>query len=186
MGQANGKERSEDGSSSSVHLHHSHHHPSSSGAADANSGYAGSQDRTAGAAALHALTHSSSHHASSFPTASLPTGAAGTSSSSAAAHGIQLPPPDHIKKFPKKFDHGLLEPQGVYTGPQDYHHDIVKTLITTRKLAPFYKGAEDEETYRGVFEGKVEQTECPICFLVSFSPDRGEQRQRENLLEICY
>lgn len=60
-----------------------------------------------------------------------------------------------------------MEPQGVYTGTQDYHHEIVKGLIMRRRLAPFYKGADEEETYATIFDGEVEQTECPICFLVS-------------------
>lgn len=59
-------------------------------------------------------------------------------------------------------DGGALVPQGVYTGPQDYSHDGLKSFIYDRKLAPFYKGSDDEDTYKDA----PENTECPICFLV--------------------
>ncbi|KAK0554996.1 SNF1-interacting protein [Tilletia horrida] len=42
-------------------------------------------------------------------------------------------------------DGGALSPQGVYTGPQDYDHEIVHRFIHERKIAPFYKSFEDEE-----------------------------------------
>lgn len=56
-----------------------------------------------------------------------------------------------------------MEPQGVYTGAQDYSHDVVKTAIVQRKLMPFYKGKDDEDAY----DGERFNSECPICFLVS-------------------
>lgn len=40
-------------------------------------------------------------------------------------------------------DLGALIPQGVYTGPQDFNHQIVAQLIIERKLAPFYRPLED-------------------------------------------
>lgn len=69
----------------------------------------------------------------------------------------------HAKSYPASVDGGALVPQGVYQGVQDYDHDVVKTAIVQRRLMPFYKGEDDEETYRG----RPFNTECPICFLVS-------------------
>lgn len=40
-------------------------------------------------------------------------------------------------------DGGYLQPQGVYTGPQDFKYKVVRELIIDRKLAPFYKGLSD-------------------------------------------
>ncbi|THU99340.1 hypothetical protein K435DRAFT_964464 [Dendrothele bispora CBS 962.96] len=40
-------------------------------------------------------------------------------------------------------DFGYLTPQGVYTGPRDWNHDIVTQLICSRRLAPFYRPLED-------------------------------------------
>lgn len=65
--------------------------------------------------------------------------------------------------YPPSVDGGALVPQGVYTGPQDYSHDVVKTAIVKRKLMPFYKGVDDEDSY----SGRTHVSECPICFLVS-------------------
>lgn len=43
-------------------------------------------------------------------------------------------------------DFGALAPQGgVYTGPQDWNHNVVGHLIVDRKLAPFYRPLEDYE-----------------------------------------
>lgn len=60
-------------------------------------------------------------------------------------------------------DGGYLIPQGVYSTAQDYDHSIVKAMIQSRKLAPFYTGLDDEEAYAQA----PYNTECPICFLVS-------------------
>lgn len=68
--------------------------------------------------------------------------------------------------YPASIDGGALEPQGVYTGPQDYSHDVVKSAIVHRKLMPFYKGMDDEDAY----QDKPFNTECPICFLYYPSP----------------
>lgn len=40
-------------------------------------------------------------------------------------------------------DYGHLTPQGVYTGPKDWNHEIVTQLIIDRRLAPFYRPLED-------------------------------------------
>lgn len=40
-------------------------------------------------------------------------------------------------------DGGYLQPQGVYSGPQDFKYKVVRELIIDRKLAPFYKGLSD-------------------------------------------
>lgn len=40
-------------------------------------------------------------------------------------------------------DGGFLIPQGVYSGPQDYKHQVVRHLMIERHLAPFYKGLAD-------------------------------------------
>lgn len=64
------------------------------------------------------------------------------------------------------FDGGALVPQGVYTSAQDYNHSVVKSFITSRKLAPFYVGLDDDNAYAQA----PYNTECPICFLVSPSP----------------
>lgn len=82
---------------------------------------------------------------------------AGPSSSSSSAQ--QTP----RRSYPSSIDGGALEPQGVYTGPQDYDHDVVKTAIVQRKLMPFYKGLDDQAEY----QDRPNCTECPICFLVS-------------------
>lgn len=42
-------------------------------------------------------------------------------------------------------DFGFLTPQGVYTGPRDWNHNIVTQLIVDRRLAPFYRPLEDYE-----------------------------------------
>ena len=42
-------------------------------------------------------------------------------------------------------DYGSLHPQGIYTGPQDWNHNVVAQLIIERKLAPFYTPLEDYE-----------------------------------------
>lgn len=84
-------------------------------------------------------------------------GGEGSSSSTSAAPA---------RSYPSTFDGGALEPQGVYTGPQDYSHDVVKTAIVNRKLMPFYKGKDDEDEYAG----ERFNSECPICFLVSRRP----------------
>ncbi|KEP55557.1 hypothetical protein V565_003210 [Rhizoctonia solani 123E] len=42
-------------------------------------------------------------------------------------------------------DFGLLSPQGIYTGPQDWNRELVGKLIVDRKLAPFYRPLEDYE-----------------------------------------
>lgn len=92
-------------------------------------------------------------------------------------------------------DGGLLFPQGVYHGPQDFKVSAVREAIVRRKLAPFYKGLDsvepewsDEELLEHVKTlepsnppkpgqpGPATPTqliwlyrnthECPICFLV--------------------
>ncbi|KAG5360298.1 Protein SIP5 [Yarrowia sp. B02] len=45
----------------------------------------------------------------------------------------------------EQVDGGYLVPQGVYTGPQDFDILVVKSLMTSRKLAPFFKGLQDYE-----------------------------------------
>lgn len=69
------------------------------------------------------------------------------------------------KNYPVSVDGGALEPQGVYTGPQDYSQDVVKTAIVRRKLMPFFTGMDDEESYAD----REYNSECPICFLVSYA-----------------
>lgn len=92
-------------------------------------------------------------------------------------------------------DGGLLFPQGVYHGPQDFKVTAVREAIVRRKLAPFYKGLDsvepdwsDEELLKNIKTlkpfnppkpgqpGPATPTqliwlyrnthECPICFLV--------------------
>ncbi|KAG5368273.1 Protein SIP5 [Yarrowia sp. C11] len=60
--------------------------------------------------------------------------------------------PREKKREPRVFvdpneqvDGGYLVPQGVYTGPQDFDILVVKSLMTSRKLAPFFKGLQDYE-----------------------------------------
>ncbi|CAO1631266.1 unnamed protein product [Jaminaea pallidilutea] len=79
-------------------------------------------------------------------------GGGGTGGSGAAARR---------KNYPVSVDGGALEPQGVYTGPQDYSQDVVKTAIVRRKLMPFFTGMDDEESYAD----REYNSECPICFL---------------------
>ncbi|CAO1618059.1 unnamed protein product [Parajaminaea phylloscopi] len=81
---------------------------------------------------------------------------ANDASTSRATHAGTAP------SYPASVDGGALEPQGVYTGPQDYSHDVVKTAIVQRKLMPFYKGVDDEDTYAASHQ---HVSECPICFL---------------------
>jgi hypothetical protein len=42
-------------------------------------------------------------------------------------------------------DFGALVPQGVYTGPRDWAHQVVAQAIVDRRLAPFYRPLEDYE-----------------------------------------
>jgi hypothetical protein len=42
-------------------------------------------------------------------------------------------------------DYGALVPQGVYTGPRDWAHNVVAQAIVDRRLAPFYRPLEDYE-----------------------------------------
>ncbi|PWN26844.1 hypothetical protein BDZ90DRAFT_261097 [Jaminaea rosea] len=88
-------------------------------------------------------SHQDGHHAN------------GEGSSSSSANATPA------RSYPSSVDGGALEPQGVYTGPQDYSHDVVKTAIVQRKLMPFYKGKDDEDAY----DGERFNSECPICFL---------------------
>lgn len=60
--------------------------------------------------------------------------------------------PREKKREPRVFvdpneqvDGGYLVPQGVYTGPQDFDILVVKNLMSSRKLAPFFKGLQDYE-----------------------------------------
>ncbi len=144
---------------------------STSGAADGGRRVSSS----AAAAAIAAAgggNGGSRHHVPSSGSASGLGGLLGSSPSASAAGTAAAPATlpgglAVLKSFPKTFDDGALEPQGVYTGAQDYAHEVVKTLIVARRLAPFYKGADDDDTYAHAFGGEVEQAECPICFLVS-------------------
>ncbi len=52
-------------------------------------------------------------------------------------------------------------PHGVYTGPQDYDQHFVRQSIVDRRLAPFCKGSDDDDTYAD----RKFNSECPICFL---------------------
>lgn len=45
----------------------------------------------------------------------------------------------------ERVDGGFLFPQGVYTGPQDFKANVVRSLIINRQLAPFYKGLDSYE-----------------------------------------
>ncbi|KAI8805007.1 hypothetical protein BJ742DRAFT_426197 [Cladochytrium replicatum] len=66
-------------------------------------------------------------------------------------------------------DSGALAPFGVYNIPQDYDQRVVKKLIVERKLAPFYKGLQDEP------EGAENTTTgtTPVNHGVKFTLDRA-------------
>ncbi|TEB36180.1 hypothetical protein FA13DRAFT_1787661 [Coprinellus micaceus] len=57
----------------------------------------------------------------------------GNSSSSSGRHHEEM------------VDYGSLQPQGVYTGPQDWNQSVVTQLIVARKIAPFYRPLEEYE-----------------------------------------
>lgn len=80
---------------------------------------------------------------------------------------------------PQVVDGGYLVPQGVYPdAPQDYNHEVVKSLIHSRKLSPFYPAVDEDEP----LEPGQQRTECPICFLVSHTTARA----RGPAEAICY
>ena len=87
-------------------------------------------------------------------------GQASTREARSSHHGEGSSSSAPTQSWPSTVDGGFLEPQGVYTGPQDYSHDAVKTAIVNRKLMPFHKGYDDETD-------TSHNAECPICFLVS-------------------
>ncbi|KAI8815115.1 hypothetical protein BJ742DRAFT_4708 [Cladochytrium replicatum] len=66
-------------------------------------------------------------------------------------------------------DSGALAPFGVYNIPQDYDQRVVKKFIVERKLAPFYKGLQDEP------EGAESTTTgtTPVNHGVKFTVDRA-------------
>lgn len=77
---------------------------------------------------------------------------------------------------PVVVDGGHTVPQGVYPGaPQDFNHQVVRSLIIGRKLCPFYPTVDDDDEGQdgnGDFATEEDTiarpaTECPICFLVS-------------------
>ncbi|KAN0066005.1 SNF1-interacting protein [Thecaphora frezii] len=108
--------------------------------------------------------HRDQHHHSTY----LPSSSSfpGLSASSAAASPPSPPPlPPHLSDD-VVVDKGGLVPQGVYTGPQDYNQHFVRQTIVDRRLAPFCKGSDDEETYAS----EDYNSECPICFLYYPSP----------------
>lgn len=112
------------------------------------------------ASTSHGVTHSHSH--SQF--------------SSFINKQPQLPP----LNLPSSFDGGKFEPQGIYpTAAQDYNHRIVHESILKRRLAPFYKGSDDQDTY----EESEENTECPICFLVSIFDDSEFNQCKSTTME---
>lgn len=81
--------------------------------------------------------------------------------SSASIRPPSPPPlPAHLADT-VKVDQGGLLPHGVYTGPQDYDQHFVRQSIVDRRLAPFCKGSDDDDTYA---DSKF-NSECPICFL---------------------
>ncbi|ORY03784.1 hypothetical protein K493DRAFT_334145 [Basidiobolus meristosporus CBS 931.73] len=99
----------------------------------------------------------------------------------------------NTKKEDESVDGGGFVPYGVYSGPQDFDHRVVKKLIQERRLAAFYKGLPDLDSLKTLpssnhpHEGTKHRSgsvksrdstakltmadlyrgavECPICFL---------------------
>ncbi|EPQ32466.1 uncharacterized protein PFL1_00661 [Pseudozyma flocculosa PF-1] len=108
--------------------------------------------------------HGHSHGHGAPPSSSV-SGLAAASSSTSAAPASPPPLPPHLSDS-VQVDKGGLVPQGVYTGPQDYDQHVVRQAVVDRRLAPFCKGSDDEDTY----ESEPFNSECPICFLYYPSP----------------
>jgi hypothetical protein len=50
-------------------------------------------------------------------------------------------------KSPERVDFGTVFPNGLYTStPQDFNARVLRQLILTKKLSPFYKGKSQQWT----------------------------------------
>lgn len=65
-----------------------------------------------------------------------------------------------------RVDGGYVVAQGVYAREAGFDESLVRRLIVQRRLAPFFKGGEDEDMYAG----SQYNNECPICFLFYPTP----------------
>ncbi|CEH13039.1 Putative Zn-finger protein [Ceraceosorus bombacis] len=101
-------------------------------------------------------------------------GSSGSASGSRDRSSASSGPASVAHLPPVIVDGGHTIPQGVYPGaPQDFHHQIVRSLIIARKLCPFYPTVDDDdEGQAGNGDFATEEdtvgrpaTECPICFL---------------------
>ncbi|PWN50329.1 hypothetical protein IE53DRAFT_101658 [Violaceomyces palustris] len=152
MGQQVTKEQSSD---------HSHHHPNGNGGhSHIGSGH-GRRSSNSANVALAAV--------------------AGASSSSSSATSAPPPLPPHLSDK-VTVDKGTLVPQGVYSGPQDYNQLVVRQAIVDRRLAPFCKGSDDEETYAD----QDYNSECPICFLYYPSPLNFSRCCHQPICSECF
>lgn len=105
-----------------------------------------------------------------------------TSLSSASLRPPSPPPlPAHLADS-VKVDEGGLVPHGVYTGPQDYDQHFVRQCIVDRRLAPFCKGADDEDE---LADSKF-NSECPICFLNYPTPLNFSRCCRQPICTECF
>ncbi|KAF8655986.1 hypothetical protein AX16_002846 [Volvariella volvacea WC 439] len=75
-------------------------------------------------------------------------------------------------------DYGYLTPQGVYTGPRDWNHNVVSQLIVARKLAPFYRPLEDYKESWDDDQILAARKELP-------PPEGGEQGARPETASIA-
>lgn len=94
---------------------------------DGSAKYATRRSRSASAPSKPLSRHKNDDDASSSSSSSSPL-SSGSKSKIAALETV---------------DGGFLIPQGVYPGPQDYKHKVVRHLMIDRYLAPFYKGLAD-------------------------------------------
>ncbi|PWN43109.1 hypothetical protein IE81DRAFT_366102 [Ceraceosorus guamensis] len=101
-------------------------------------------------------------------------GSSGSASGSRDRSSASTDPASVAHLPPVIVDGGHTIPQGVYPGaPQDFHHQIVRSLIIARKLCPFYPTVDDDDEGQdgnGDFATEEDTvgrpaTECPICFL---------------------
>ncbi|SAL99759.1 hypothetical protein [Absidia glauca] len=72
-------------------------------------------------------------------------------------------------KEDKVVDGGTVSTLGLYANvTPDYDKKVVRKLITARKLAPFYKGLDEQVTGKTTPPTRLlyaDAVECPICFL---------------------
>ncbi|VVT49907.1 uncharacterized protein SAPINGB_P002503 [Magnusiomyces paraingens] len=138
------------------HHHHNHHRQRASSLTDPDDilNFASTTSASASSAAVAGSSSSSSTPSTSSSSSSRRRRASSSVNTDTLQHHHrkgkskkQHPPPEPVQILvldtSETVDGGYLQPQGVYTGPQDFKYKVVRQLIIDRKIAPFYKGLND-------------------------------------------